>query len=100
MRILLRFYLHAKNKYRFMLTHQDRVELLGQNKSYLGLLHNMHESLAIKASNSQADNITSDTGCFIKRTQDTHSELLHVDPILGQKNKVWVETYGCAASKA
>ena len=60
----------------------------------------MHKSLAIKASNSQADNITSDTGCFIKRTQDTHSELLHVDPILGQKNKVWVETYGCAASKA
>jgi threonylcarbamoyladenosine tRNA methylthiotransferase CDKAL1 len=100
MRILLLFHLRAKNKYRCMLTHQERVELVGQNKSYSGLLHNMHKSLAIKASNSQANNRTSDSGCFIKPRQDTHSELLHVNSILGQKNKVWVETYGCAASKA
>jgi threonylcarbamoyladenosine tRNA methylthiotransferase CDKAL1 len=56
--------------------------------------------LAIKASNSRANNITSDNDCFIKRTEDTHSDLLHVDSMLGPKNKVWVETYGCAASKA
>jgi threonylcarbamoyladenosine tRNA methylthiotransferase CDKAL1 len=97
---LVRFYVQAKNKYRCILTRQEAVELLDQNKSYLGSLHSMYKPLSSKVSSARADNTTSDTGCFIKRKQATHSELLRVDSISGQKNKVWVETYGCAASKA
>ena len=82
-----------------MLTYQETIQLLHQNKSYLEFRHNMYESLAIKARNLDTVNTTSDAACFNENTQN-HSDSLHVDSIGRQKNKVWLETYGCAASKA
>jgi threonylcarbamoyladenosine tRNA methylthiotransferase CDKAL1 len=94
------FYARAKNKYISLLTYQETVQLLDQNKSYLSLQPNMYKSLAIKANDSPTDDTTYYTSCFIKDTQNHPDSLLHIDSTVGQKNKVWLETYGCAASKA
>ncbi|MFL6362009.1 MAG: radical SAM protein, partial [Nitrososphaeraceae archaeon] len=61
--------------------------------------HNIDASLTIKSVNPTVDNTISDPDCFMKSTPNG------VDPLHNmftskQKKKVWVEAYGCAASKA
>ncbi|MFL6322298.1 MAG: tRNA (N(6)-L-threonylcarbamoyladenosine(37)-C(2))-methylthiotransferase [Nitrososphaeraceae archaeon] len=61
--------------------------------------HNIDASLTIKSVNPTVDNTISDPDCFMKSTPNG------VDPLHNmftpkQKKKVWIEAYGCAASKA
>jgi threonylcarbamoyladenosine tRNA methylthiotransferase CDKAL1 len=82
-----------------MSTYPQMVQLHSQKRSYASLQPDMDRSLRNKPTNAAMDNTISDPDCPVKSIPND------IDPIdimftARQKKKVWVEAYGCAASKA